>query len=130
MNKMFRYYRTHHARRGSLKSNLKDVFDRSAQTADPQILSYIQAKVFPMRKKKALPMSIKPLLVHPELYEFEEESAEVMPEISDTDKSSDEEYQVGSWSDSSLAESDATESDTSSDSSAPSEMEVEGSDSE
>ena len=130
MNKMFRYYRTHHARRGSLKSNLKDVFDRSAQTADPQILSYIQAKVFPMRKKKALPMSIKPLLVYPELYEFEEESAEVMPDISDTDKSSDEEYQVGSWSDSSLAESDATESDTSSDSSAPSEMEVEGSDSE
>ena len=128
MNKMFRYYRTHHARRGSLQSNLKDVFDRSAQTADPQILSYIQAKVIPMRKKKSLPMSIKPLLVYPELYEFEEEPAEVMPDISDTDLSSNEEFQVGSWSD--LADSDATESDTSSDSSDPSEMEVDGSDSE
>ena len=128
MNKMFRYYRTHHARRGSLQSNLKDVFDRSAQTADPQILSYIQAKVIPLRKKKSLPMSIKPLLVYPELYEFEEEPAEVMPDISDTDLSSNEEFQVGSWSD--LADSDATESDTSSDSSDPSEMEVDGSDSE
>ena len=101
MNKMFHYYRTHHARRGSLQSNLKDVFDRSAQTADPLILSHIQAKVFPMRKKKALPMSIKPLLVYPNLYEFEEEpEEEVVPDISDTDKSSDEECEVGSWSDS------------------------------
>ena len=73
-------------------------------------------------------MSIKPLLVYPELYEFEEESAEVMPDISDTDKSSDEEYQVGSWSDSDLAESDldldASESDSSSESSVNSEMAV------
>ena len=128
MNKMFRYYRTHHARRGSLQSNLKDVFDRSAQTADPLILSHIQARVIPMRKHKSLPMSIKPLLVYPELYEFEEEPAEVVPDISDTDKSSDEEFQVGSWSDSDLAESDldlnASESDSSSESSATSEMEV------
>ena len=132
MNKMFRYYRTHHARRGSLQSNLKDVFDRSAQTADPLILSHIQAKVFPMRKHKALPMSIKPLLVYPELYEFEEESAEVMPDISDTDKSSDDEFQVGSWSDldsdSDTANADLSESDTSSDSSDPSEMEVDDTD--
>ena len=132
MNKMFRYYRTHHARRGSLKSNLKDVFDRSAQTADPLILSHIQAKVFPMRKKKALPMSIKPLLVYPKLYEFEEEAVEVMPDISDTDKSSDEDCQVGSWSDldsdSDLAESNPAESDTSSESSDSSDMEVDDSD--
>ena len=129
MNKMFRYYRTHHARRGSLQSNLKDVFDRSAQTADPQILSHIQAKVFPMRKKKSLPMSIKPLLVYPNLYDFEEEPEEVIPDISDTDLSSNEDCQVGSWSDSDLAESDNAdpteyESDTSSESSVPSEMEV------
>ena len=135
MNKMFRYYRTHHARRGSLKSNLKDVFDRSAQTADPLILSHIQAKVFPMRKKKALPMSIKPLLVYPNLYEFEEEPEELVPDISDTDKSSDEDCQVGSWSDSDLAETDSdqadpVESDTSSDSSVSSEMEIDGDDSD
>ena len=131
MNKMFRYYRTHHARRGSLKSNLKDVFDRSAQTADPQILSYIQAKVFPMRKKKALPMSIKPLLLHPDLYEFEEESTEIIPDISDTELSSDEEFQVGSWSDlSDSSVSDPAESDTSSESSDTSGMEIENSDSE
>ena len=131
MNKMFRYYRTHHARRGSLQSNLKDVFDRSAQTADPLILSHIQAKVFPMRKKKVLPLSIKPLLVYPNLYEFEEEpEEEVVPDISDTDKSSDEEFQVGSWSDleSDSGEADPTESDTSSDSSDPSIMEVDDSD--
>ena len=83
-----------------------------------------------MRKHKALPMSIKPLLVYPELYEFEEEPAEVMPDISDTDKSSDEECQVGTWSDldSDIAESDlnAPESDSSSGSSESSEMEVDG----
>ena len=130
---MFRYYRTHHARLGSLQSNLKDVFDRSAQTADPLILSHIQAKVFPMRKKKSLPMSIKPLLVYPNLYDFEEEPEELVPDISDTELSSNDEFQVGSWSDSDLAESDSAEadsveSDTSSDSSVPSEMEVDDSD--
>ena len=125
MNKSFRYYRTHHARRGSLKANLKDVFDRSSQTADPQILSLIQEKVLPMRKRKALPMSVKPLLVFPELYEFEEEEPFVLPDISDTDKSSDDDCPVGSWSD--LSESDPAESETSSKSSDPSEMEVDDS---
>ena len=122
MNKMFRYYRTHHARRGSLKANLKDVFDRSAQTADPEILSKLQAKVIQMRKQRALPMSIKPLLVHPALYEFEEEPTEIVPDVSDTDLSSDDEFQVGSFSD--TDESDPAESETSSESSDPSDMEI------
>ena len=129
MNKQFRYYRTHHARRGSLKANLKDVFDRSTQTADPQILTLIKEKVMPMRKRKALPMAVKPLLVFPELYEFEEDEPPMtMPDVSDTDKSSDEDCQVGSWSDlseSDPAMSDPAESDTSSSSSDPSEMEME-----
>ena len=76
-------------------------------------------------------MSIKPLLVYPNLYDFEEEPEELVPDISDTDLSSNEDCQVGSWSDSDLAESDnadPTESDTSSDSSVPSEMEVDDSD--
>ena len=127
MNKMFRYYRTHHARRGSLMSNLKDVFDRSAQTADPEILSKLQAKVIPMRKQRALPMSIKPLLVHPELYEFEEEATEIMPAVSDTDLSSDEEFRVGNFTDSEESDpamSEPAKSDTSSESSDPSDMEV------
>ena len=78
-------------------------------------------------------MSIKPLLIHPELYEFEEESTEIIPDISDTELSSDEEFQVGSWSDLSDSDpsvSDPAESDTSSESSDTSGMEIENSDSE
>ena len=111
-------------------SNLKDVFDRSAQTADPEILSKLEAKVIQMRKQRALPISIKPLLVHPALYEFEEESTEIVPDVSDTDLSSDDDCQVGSFSDSDVADesdpavSDPAESETSSESSDPSEMEV------
>ena len=72
-------------------------------------------------------MSIKPLLVHPELYEFEEEATEIMPAVSDTDLSSDEEFRVGTFTDSDESDpavSEPAESDTSSESSDPSDMEV------
>ena len=73
MNKEFRYFRTHHARKGSLKDNLKDVFDRSAQCASPQIFSQIEASLFPKnRKQRPFPVSVKPLFLYPNLYEFEE----------------------------------------------------------
>lgn len=90
MNKTFRYFRTHHARKGSLKDNLKDVFDRSAQCADPEILSLIQASVLPMRKKKPFPTSVRPLFLYPHLYEFEDEPEEKIPNFSDSDSSPDE----------------------------------------
>ena len=90
MNKTFRYFRTHHARKGSLKDNLKDVFDRSAQCADPEILSLIQASVMPMRKKKPFPTSVRPLFLYPHLYEFEDEPEEKIPNFSDSDSSPDE----------------------------------------
>ena len=90
MNKTFRYFRTHHARKGSLKDNLKDVFDRSAQCADPEILSLIQASVLPMRKKKPFPTSVRPLFLYPHMYEFEDEPEEKIPNFSDSDSSPDE----------------------------------------
>ena len=82
MNKTFRSYRTHHARKGSLKDNLKDVFDRSAQCASPEILSHIEASLYPKQKKRLLPASVKPLLVYPNLYEFEEPVVEIIPDFS------------------------------------------------
>ena len=90
MNKTFRYFRTHHARKGSLKDNLKDVFDRSAQCSDPEILSLIQASVLPMRKKKPFPTSVRPLFLYPHLYDFEDEPEEKIPNFSDSDSSPDE----------------------------------------
>ena len=83
MNKTFRYYRAHHARKSDLKSNLADVFDRSCNAASPGILSHLEEAVFPMRKHRLLPRSVKDLLLHPDLYEFEEEPDEVLPEFSD-----------------------------------------------
>ena len=83
MNKTFRYYRTHHARKGSLKDNLKDVFDRSAQCASPEILCQIEASLNPKQKnRRPLPESIRPLLVFPHLYEFEEPPLEILPDFS------------------------------------------------
>ena len=82
MNKTFRYYRTHHARKGSLKDNLKDVFDRSTQCASPEIVSHLEASLFQKnRKQRPLPESVKPLLVHPQLFEFEEEPLEILPDF-------------------------------------------------
>ena len=82
MNKTFRYNRAHHARKSDLKSNLADVFDRSCNSASPQILSYLEEAVFPMRKHRLLPSSVKDLLLHPDLYEFEDEADEELPEFS------------------------------------------------
>ena len=90
MNKTFRYFRTHHARKGSLKDNLKDVFDRSAHCSDPEILSHIQASVLPMRKNKPFPTSVRPLFLYPHLYEFQDEPEELIPNFSDSDSSPDE----------------------------------------
>ena len=147
MNKMFRHFRTHHARKGSLKDNLKDVFDRSAQSASPDIVSQIEASLFPKnRKHRPLPVSVKPLLLYPHLYEFEEELEETLPSFSDcdimafrtskftenycgdlsSDSSDDEEARSGynsSVSDDPTV-SEPAESDTSLESSEPSEMEV------
>ena len=83
MNKTFRYNRAHHARKSGLKSNLSDVFDRSCISASPQILQHIEELVSPMRKNRLLPRSVQGLLLHPELYEFEDEPDEVLPEFSD-----------------------------------------------
>ena len=134
MNKTFRYFRTHHARKGSLKDNLKDVFDRSAQCSDPEILSLIQASVMPMRKNKPFPTSVRPLFLYPHLYDFEDEPEEVLPEFSDSEMSPDEsDYHSSDEAD--LEESDAQsetnleESESSSESSAATDdMEVDSSD--
>ena len=83
MNKTFRYNRAHHARKSGLKSNLSDVFDRSCISSSPQILQHIEELVSPMRKNRLLPRSVQGLLLHPELYEFEDELDEVLPEFSD-----------------------------------------------
>ena len=134
MNKTFRYFRTHHARKGSLKDNLKDVFDRSAQCADPEILSLIQASVLPMRKKKPFPTSVRPLFLYPHLYEFEDEPEEKIPNFSDSDSSPDESDYHDSdaeMSEASPEESDAQsetdqeESESSSESSAASDDDME-----
>ena len=83
MNKSFRYYRTHHARKGSLKDNLKDVFDRSAQCASPDIVCQIEASLNPKGKEaRPLPESVKPLLLYPHLFQFEKEADEILPEFS------------------------------------------------
>ena len=83
MNKEFRRFRTHHARKGSLKDNLKDVFDRSTQCASPEILCEIEASLNPKQKhRRPLPESVKPLLVHPNLFEFEAPAVEILPDFS------------------------------------------------
>ena len=126
MNKTFRYYRTHHARKGSLKDNLKDVFDRSTQCASPDIVSELEASLFPKnRKQRPLPESVKPLLVHPQLFEFEEEPLEILPDF--TPNTSDFSTPGSSIpdDDESDIESEATiESDSSSSSESSSDMEV------
>ena len=98
MNKTFRYNRAHHARKSDLKSNLADVFDRSCIAASPQILSHIEELVSPMRNKRLLPRSVRDLLLYPELYEFEDEPDEVLPEFSDYEDESDpgSEFESGS----------------------------------
>ena len=98
MNKTFRYNRAHHARKSDLKSNLADVFDRSCIAASPQILSHIEELVSPMRNKRLLPRSVQDLLLYPELYEFEDEPDEVLPEFSDYEDESDpgSEFESGS----------------------------------
>ena len=98
MNKTFRFYRAHHARKSDLKSNLADVFDRSCNAASPGILSHLETAVFPMRKHRLLPRSVKDLLLHPDLYEFEEEPDEDLPEFSDFEDESDpgSEFESGS----------------------------------
>ena len=87
MNKLFRYYRTHHARKMSLKSNLKDIFDRSCHSADPKILAILE-KSISSGKSRPLPIRVKPLLLFPELYEFKEEVDEVIPDFSDVSSDS------------------------------------------
>ena len=96
MNKTFRC--AHHARKSDLKSNLADVFDRSCNAASPGILSHLEEAVFPMRKHRLLPRSVKDLLLHPDLYEFEEEPDEDLPEFSDFEDESDpgSEFESGS----------------------------------
>ena len=100
MNKTFRYNRAHHARKSGLKSNLSDVFDRSCISASPQILQHIEELVSPMRKNRLLPRSVQDLLLHPELYEFEDEPDEVLPEFSDYEDESDPGSEFESGSDS------------------------------
>ena len=113
MNKEFRRFRTHHARKGSLKDNLKDVFDRSAQCASPEILSHIEASLHPKnRKQRPLPVSVKPLLLYPNLFEFEEPIVEILPDLSPA--TSDLSTPGSSIPDESEAESEA-ESDVESD---------------
>ena len=133
MNKEFRRFRTHHARKGSLKNNLKDVFDRSAQCASPEIVSQIEASLFPHnRKRRPLPVSVKPLLVYPHLYEFEEPAVEILPDFSpntsdfNTPGSSIPDQESDAESDIESDQSDTSPSDdTSSESSEASEpMEV------
>ena len=82
----------------SSKSNLADVFDRSCNAASPGILSHLEEAVFPMRKHRLLPRSVKDLLLHPDLYEFEEEPDEDLPEFSDFEDESDpgSEFESGS----------------------------------
>ena len=131
MNKEFRRFRTHHARKGSLKDNLKDVFDRSAQCASPEILSHIEASLHPKsRKQRPLPVSVKPLLLYPNLFEFEEPKVEILPDLSPatSDMSTPGSSIPGSEAESeaeSDVESDSSSDDTSSESSESSEpMEV------
>ena len=100
MNKTFRYNRAHHARKSDLKSNLADVFDRSCIAASPQILSHIEELVSPMRRSRLLPRSVGDLLLYPELYEFEDEPDEVLPEFSDYEDESDPGSEFESGSDS------------------------------
>ena len=119
MNKVFRYTRTHHARKNSLKSNLTDVFNRAAQSADPEILSLIEAEVLKMRKNEPLPMYVKPLLLYPDLVEFAEEPEEVLPDFSNSDISTPGSSCDGSGSE---AEDDEIQSDETG-----SDMEVEDS---
>ena len=126
MNKDFRRFRTHHARKGSLKDNLKDVFDRSAQCASPEIVSQIEASLFPKdKKRRPLPVSVKPLLLYPHLYEFEEAPVEILPDFTPntSDISTPGSSIPGSDAESDIVSDD--ESDTSSESSEASEpMEV------
>ena len=42
-----------------------------------------------MRNKRLLPRSVRDLLLYPELYEFEDEPDEVLPEFSDYEDESD-----------------------------------------
>ena len=104
MNKTFRYNRAHHARKSDLKSNLADVFDRSCNAASPQILSHIEELVSPMRKSRLLPRSVQDLLLHPELYEFEDEPDEVLPEFSDYEDEDEDMSDPGSEFDGSDAD--------------------------
>ena len=99
MNKTFRYNRAHHARKSDLKSNLADVFDRSCNSASPGILSYIEELVSPMRKNRLLPRSVQDILLYPELYEFEDEPDEDLPEFSDYEDMSDPDSEFESDSD-------------------------------
>ena len=119
MNKLFRYYRTHHARKMSLKSNLKDIFDRSCHSADPKILAILEKSI--SKKSKALPIRVKPLLLFPELYEFKEEVEEVIPDFSDV--SSDSSMDIDPDSDNPESDMDVNSNVADSDSSSSSEDE-------
>ena len=70
---MTRYNREHHAVQTTLKDNLKDVFNRSIVSADPEVL-YLIGTSLKVGQQRVLPLSVKGLLLYPENYEFEEDS--------------------------------------------------------
>ena len=85
---MTRYNREHHAVQTTLKDNLKDVFNRSIHSADPEVL-YLIGTTVKAGPTRVLPLSVKGLLLYPENYEFEDDSIiaaqEVAAESADND---------------------------------------------
>ena len=78
---MTRYNREHHAVQTTLKDNLKDVFNRSIVSADPEVL-YLIGTSLKVVQRRVLPLSVKGLLLYPENYEFEDDSVIAAQEIS------------------------------------------------